>query len=229
MKKVFITMIAVLALSSAAMADGYVDSVRYLTTKFGKNWFISGSVTCNWWQGSMRTPEGVNYMDSYTAVRWGKPTIGFNVNGGKWINHCMGVRLVYSNTRINSFIRDYQDFPHLLFLYGDEPEIVESPIEGQVKYDIYRTSMRFHNLRGDFMVSPIDFFQGYYNPERIWTPVLYVSGGVSHTSEHFFGLQDVIADSKAKKEGLPRVGNNFELALGAGLINNFRISKHFDF
>ncbi len=33
MKKVFITMIAFLAISSSVMADGHVDSVRYLTTK----------------------------------------------------------------------------------------------------------------------------------------------------------------------------------------------------
>jgi len=226
MKKVFITMIAVLALSSAAMADGYVDSVRYLTTKFGKNWFISGSVTCNWWQGSMRTPENMTYMNSYTAVRWGKPTIGFNVNGGKWINHCMGVRLMYSNTRINSFILGrHSELQHIQFLYGDDPQLIEGTGDGA----IYATSMRFHNLRGDYMVSPIDFFQGYYNPERIWTPVLYVSGGVSFASEHFFAIQDLIAGAKAKKdETLAPVGYNFELALGAGLINNFRISKHFD-
>ena len=91
MKKVFITMIAVLALSSAAMADGYVDSVRYLTTKAWKNWYISASATCNWWQGSMRTPDG--FVNSYTAVEWGKPTIGFNAYIGKWINHKVGVRL----------------------------------------------------------------------------------------------------------------------------------------
>ena len=66
MKKVFVTIIAFLAISSTVMAAGHVDSVRYLTTKAWKNWFISADATANWWQGSMRTPEG--YQNSYTAV-----------------------------------------------------------------------------------------------------------------------------------------------------------------
>jgi hypothetical protein len=225
MKKVFITMIAFLALSSVAMADGHVDSVRYLTTKFGKNWFISGSATCNWWQSSMRTPESLGYVDSYTAVRWNKPTFGFNVSGGKWLNHCTGVRLVYSNTRINSYILGrHSGLDYLQFLYGDNPE----PLEGTGDNAIYATSMRYHNLRGDYMISPIDFFQGYYNPERIWTPVLYVGGGISLASEHFFGLQDIFGHFNAVTEELPEVGYNFELAVDLGLSNNFRISDHLD-
>ena len=97
-------MLAFLAVSTSVMAAGHVDSVRYLTTKFGKNWFISASATGNWWQGSMKTPEALNYENSYTKVEWGKPTFGFNVSAGKWINHCTGVRVVYSNTKINSYI-----------------------------------------------------------------------------------------------------------------------------
>ena len=102
MKKVFIAIVAFMALSSSVMAAGHVDSVRYLTTKFGQNWFISADATANWWQGSMRVPEG--YNNSYTAVEWGKPTFGFTANVGKWINHKTAVRLRYSNTRINSYI-----------------------------------------------------------------------------------------------------------------------------
>lgn len=226
MKKVFITMLAFLAVSTSVMAAGHVDSVRYLTTKFGKNWFISASATGNWWQGSMKTPEALNYENSYTKVEWGKPTFGFNVSAGKWINHCTGLRAMYSNTRIHSYILGRNPgLEHIQYLYGDDPQ----PVEGTGNEAIYPTSMRYHNLRLDYMVSPIDFFQGYYNPERIWTPVLYISGGTSFASEHLFGLQDLIAGLKAKKdETLPAVGYNFELALGAGLSNNFRISYHFD-
>ena len=250
MKKVFITMIAVLALSSAAMADGYVDSVRYLTTKAWKNWYISASATCNWWQGSMRTPDG--FVNSYTAVEWGKPTIGFNAYIGKWINHKVGVRLGYSNTRINSYVYGLApSSPWMNFLYDgtfnyvrdengnfvlDENGRVqfvsydgEAPVEG----DIYRTSMRYHRLQGDFMFSPIDFFQGYYNENRIWTPVLYVSMGAAHTSKDFFTIKTLIDNGRVKKEHPEysepyQSGSNFELALGAGLSNNFRLGTHWD-
>ncbi len=226
MKRVFITIIAVLAMSSSVMAAGHVDSVRYLTTKAWKNWYISASATGNWWQGSMRTPEA--FTKSYTAVEWGQPTFGFNAFVGKWINHKVAVRLGYSNTRINSYINGrHIGLNSIQFLYGDDPQ----PVETVGNYEIYKTSMRYHRLQGDFMFSPIDFFQGYYNPQRIWTPVLYVSMGGAYTSKDFFAIKTLIDNGKAKKENPDNPeysGNNFELALGAGLSNNFRLGNHLD-
>ena len=226
MKKAFITIIALLAMSGSVMADGHVDSVRYLTTKAWKNWYISASGTCNWWQGSMRTPDG--YTKSYTAVEWGKPKFGFNVYVGKWINHKVAVRLGYSNTRIDSYILGrHGGLNHIQFLYGDDPQIVE----GEGNYAIYSTSMRYHRLQGDFMFSPIDFFQGYYNTKRLWTPVFYISMGGAHTSDDFFAIKTLLTNYKARKENPDNpalVDSNFELALGAGLSNNFRLGTHWD-
>lgn len=235
MKKTFITIIALLAMTGSVMADGHVDSVRYLTTKAWKNWYISASATCNWWQGSMRTPEGYDFANSYTKVEFGKPTIGFNVFLGKWINHKVGVRLGYSNTRINSYIYGRRpDLGHIQWLYGDNPTLVESVMGSNGLWEVYKTSMRYHRLQADFMFSPIDFFKGYYNPKRIWTPVLYVGGGGAFVSEDFFAIKSLIRGYKAKQANpqsdVPQseVGYNFELSCGAGLTNNFRISKHFD-
>ncbi len=210
-------MIAFLAVSSSVMAAGHVDSVRYLTTKAWKNWFISANATANWWQGSMRTPE--SYQNNYTAVEWGKPTFGFSASIGTWINHKVAVRLRYDNTKINSYIYGrHIGLDHIQFLYGDNP----TPVEGE----IYSTSMRYHNLMDDFMFSPIDFFQGYYNSNRIWTPVLYVGAGAAYTSNDLFALQTIISNSG--KEMSEKEGNNFELAMGAGLCNNFRLAEHWD-
>ena len=215
-------MIAFLAISTSTMAAGHVDSVRYLTTKAWKNWFISVDATGNWWQGSMKTPEGL-YQNSYTKVEWGKPTFGFSANFGKWINHNVGVRLRYDNTKINSYILGrHIGLEHIQFLYGDDP----TPVEGTGNNAIYPTSMRYHNLMADFMFSPIDFFQGYYNPERIWTPVLYVGAGAAYVSEDILASKAIIAN--LSKDESKKVGANFELAMGAGLCNNFRISNHFD-
>lgn len=217
MKKVFIAIVAFMALSSSVMAAGHVDSVRYLTTKFGQNWFISADATANWWQGSMRVPEG--YNNSYTAVEWGKPTFGFTANVGKWINHKTAVRLRYSNTRINSYINraPHGENDDLGFMYEENA----TPVEGNV----YATTMRYHNLMADFMVSPIDFFQGYYNENRVWTPVLYVGAGTGYTSGDFFALKSIINNLSKNK---PEVAGNFELAAGAGLLNNFRLGEHLD-
>jgi outer membrane protein OmpA-like peptidoglycan-associated protein len=85
--------------------------------------------------------------------------------------------------------------------------------------------MRYHNLMADFMVSPIDFFQGYYNENRVWTPVLYVGAGTGYTSGDFFALKSIINNLSKNK---PEVAGNFELAVSTGLLNNFRLGEHLD-
>jgi outer membrane protein OmpA-like peptidoglycan-associated protein len=115
---------------------------------------------------------------------------------------------------------------HIQYLYGNNPEIAES-VDGQT---IYKTSMRYHNLEAQFLVSPIDFFQGYYNPKRIWTPVLYASMGAGLNTNELFVTQSLIHYINYKKDNnyTKYDGTNFELALGAGLLNNFRINDYFD-
>ena len=226
MKKLFLTIIAFFAVSASVMADGHVDSVRYLTTRWRRNWFVSADATINWWQGSMRMPENFN---NYTKVFWDQPHFGVSLNFGKWINHKMGVRMSYDNTAFNSFINGRHATPneqHIQFLYGDEPELVEA-ING---VEIYRTYMHYQRLLAQYMVSPIDFFQGYYNPDRIWTPVIYLSAGAGLTSNRMFLTQNLIHFiNYSNYYDLTKVdGTNFELALGVGLLNNFKLGEHFD-
>ena len=217
MKKVFITIVAFLAVSTSLMAEGYVDSVRYLTTKAGKNWFISAGGTIDWWQGSDLNPNG-----NYTAVQWGKPSFGVNLSVGKWITHSVGLRLSYDVNGGKSYIDGlHPDREHLFgFLYDD----MTAPDEN----GYYTTSFMYHNLHGDVMFSPIDFFQGYYNPERIWTPVIYVGMGAASVSEGILINPTFINNVKYRHDDSAQKGLNFEFSFDAGLINNFRISKHFD-
>ena len=225
MKRIFFTIIALIAISTSVMADGHADSVRYLTTRWNRNWYLSAGASVNWWQGSMNVPT--SFTNSYTKVEWEQPHVGFTVNFGKWINHKTAVRLSYNNTRINSYILGrHENLSHIQYLYGDNPEIAESA-EG---HTIYKTSMRYHNLEAQYMVSPIDFFQGYYNPNRIWTPVLYASMGAGLNTNDLLVTQSIIhyINYKKDKDFTKYNGTNFELALGAGLLNNFKINEHFD-
>ena len=227
MKKLLLTVIAIIAFGSSVWADGHVDSVRYLTTRWRRNWFISADATVNWWQGSMRMPEG--FTNSFTKVYWNQPHWGVSLNFGKWINHKTAVRFSYDNTAFNSFINGRHNTPneqHIQFLYGENPELVES-VNGE---EVYRTYMHYQNLSAHYMVSPIDFFQGYYNPDRIWTPVLYVSAGGALTSSRMFLTQNIISFMNYNNGyDLTKVdGTNFELSLGAGLLNNFKLGEHFD-
>lgn len=225
MKKLFLTFIAFFAVATSVWADGHVDSVRYLTTRWRRNWFVSADATINWWQGSLRVPDA--FSNSFTKVYWNDPHFGVHVNFGKWINHKTALRLSYDNTVISSFIYGrHPSLEHIQFLYGDDPVVAEA-VNGA---EVYKTSMHYHNLSAQYMISPIDFFQGYYNPERVWTPVIYVSAGAALTSNELFLTKNLINFvNYSKPKDVTKVdGTNFELSLGAGLLNNFRISEHFD-
>ena len=225
MKKAFITIIAFFAMATYAYADGHVDSVRYLTTRWRRNWFISADANISWWQGSMRMPE--EFTNSFTKVYWDQPHFGVTANFGKWLNHKTGVRLSYENTVLNSVICGrHATLHHIQFLYGDEPEIAEA-ING---VEVYKTFMHYQNLQFQYMVSPIDFFQGHYNPKRIWTPVIYASAGAALTSNRLLLTQNIINFiNYGNGYDLTKIdGTNFELSLGAGLLNNFRLGEHFD-
>ena len=204
MKRFIIVSSLVLFTTLQALAGGHIDSVRYLTSKFDQNWFITADASVNWWQGSDRNPAG-----NYTTLNG--PSFGGSLSLGKWINHNIGLRLSYDVNRGQSYINNYYQRLGFKFMYGDDPQ----PIDDN---HYYRTKFMYHNLHGDVMVSPIDFFQGYYNPNRIYTPVFFVGMGAACVSEHVFVLQSL----------LNKESRNFELSFDAGLINNFRVNNDLD-
>ena len=238
MKKTFIAIIAFLALTVSAFADGQNDTTRYLATKAWKNWFISADGNIDWWKGSDKNPAG-----NYTAIQWGKPSFGGSINIGKWLNHSLGLRLSYDVNGGKSYIDGlHVGRPLYHFLYDGEFNYDENG--NFISYDgsapdengYYNTSFVYHNLHGDVMFSPIDFFQGYYNPERIWTPVLYIGMGVATVSDGILINPDQWYNWKHAGETITingrKVGDekgvNYELSAAAGLINNFRLSNHLD-
>ena len=204
MKKAFITMCAVL-IASVSMAAGHVDSVRYLTTKAGQNWFISANGTMDWWQGSDRNPAG-----NYNKVQWDNMSFGGSFAIGKWINHKVGVRVSYDVNGFNSYINGYYQRLNFTYLYENDPQPDAN--------GYYNTHAMYHTLHGDFLFSPIDFFQGYYNPERIWTPVISLGMGVACVSEHFFVTQSLVNHES----------RNFEYSTNVSLLNRFRMNEYLD-
>ena len=217
MKKVFFTMIAILAISTSVMADGHVDSVRYLTTKAWKNWFVSAEGTIDWWQGSDLNPDG-----NYTAVQWGKPSFGAGLSVGKWLNHSLGLRLSYDVNGGKSYINNY--YPNRDHLFGFIYDDKTNPDEN----GYYTTSFMYHDAHFDILFSPIDFFQGYYNPERVWTPVFYVGMGAASVSEGILINPTFINNVSHRFHDGEQKGLNFEFSFNAGLMNNFRVSDHLD-
>lgn len=205
MKKAIVTLCAILAVSTSLMAAGHVDSVRYLTTKAGQNWFITANGTINWWQGSDRNPAG-----NYSKVQWDNMSFGGSLAVGKWINHKVGVRVSYDINGLNSYVNGrHINYQEIQFLYTD----------GQPDENGYcHTHAVYHNLHGDFLFSPVDFFQGYYNPNRIWTPVISLGMGVACVSGHVFVTQSLVNSEK----------RNFEYSTYVGLLNRFRLNDYLD-
>ena len=235
MKKAIITAIAFMVVASTAMASGQDDSLRYLSTKFWQNWFISADGSVNWWQGSDKNPNG-----NYTAVQWDKPSFGGSINVGKYFNHWFAVRLSYDVNPGKSYINGlHANRPFINFLFDGTFNYDENfanngvyTYEGGSAPDengYYNTSFMYHNLHVDAMVNVIDLFKGYYNPYRIYTPVLYAGMGTAAVSEKVFVTPDLINNFITNKDNKDaQKGVNLEFSFAAGLINTFRLSDHFD-
>ncbi len=155
----------------------------------------------------------------------------------------MGLRLSYDVNGGKSYMEDlYISRPLFHFLYDGNFTFDENG--NFVSYDgtdpdengYYNTSFVYHNLHGDVLFSPIDFFQGYYNPERIWTPVIYLGMGIATVTDGILINPDQWYNWKHQGETITinnhqvedEKGVNYELSAAAGLINNFRLGDHLD-
>jgi outer membrane protein OmpA-like peptidoglycan-associated protein len=182
------------------------DSIRYLASTLGQNWFVTANGSINWWQGSDRNPIG-----NYTTLNG--PTFGGGVSVGKWITHNLALRVSYDINRSHSYLDGlHLNRPDCQFLFKDNP----APDAN----GYYPTTFMYHNLHGEVLLSVIDFINGYYD-DRFYTPVITLGMGVACISEHTFVTQTFIEDGF-------KHNRNFEPSANIGLINNFKMNKNFD-
>lgn len=217
MKRIIITICVVLCgtLTGFAQAEHGVrstnpaDTSRYLVSTISQNWFVSLDGSINWWQGSDRNPAG-----NYTTLNG--PTFGGGIAVGKWITHKIALRLAYDVNRSHSYIDGLHIDPQtgepkdeFKFLFDNNPEPDEN---GYCK-----TTFMYHNIHADFMLSPIDLIQNYYDANRVYTPIPFIGMGIACVSGHTSMIQSILEGRR-----------NFEFSADAGLINQFRINKYLD-
>ena len=179
------------------------DTLRYLSSTMSQNWFINAFTSANWWQGSDRNPAG-----NYTSLNG--PTLGGGVSIGKWITHNVAFRLAYEVNKAHSYIDGYHtSLPNIQFLFKDNYPPDEN---GYVV-----TTFVYHNFHGDFLLSPIDLLQGYYNPERPFTPIFFAGMGMACVSGKASMIQTVLGGSR-----------NFEYSFEAGFIGLFKLNPYLD-
>lgn len=233
MRKTVVALIALMAITTTTMASMKVDSVRYLSSTMSQNWFISIDGTIDWWKGSDKNPVG-----NYSAIQWGKPSFGADLSFGKWITHNFGLRLSYDVNGGKSYINGLHVRNRKLnflfdgeFVYNDNGEFVSytpNSDYGVADANGYqRTKFMYHNLHVDLLLSPIDLFQGYYNPKRVYTPVIYAGMGLATVSGGIFVIPDMIHNNRVTNNADLR-GVNHEFSANVGLINNFRLSNVLD-
>ena len=232
---------ATTAFGQTTTTDGNNESKRYLASTMKQNWFISVDGNIDWWKGSDKNPAG-----NYTAVQWGKPSFGASLNFGKWITHNIGLRLAYdvnggksyidglhANNRKLNFLYDgtfaYDENFATNGIYSYTPGKNDFPTAtGADENGYYNTSFMYHNLHLDMMISPIDLIQGYYNPNRVYTPVVFAGMGVAVVNEGVLITPDLIHNSRNKGKLDMERGVNYEMSFDAGLVNNFRLSNVID-
>lgn len=214
MKKIILASMIVLFATISGMANNGMEndtvnnsSVRYLSSTMAQNWFVSADGSINWWQGSDRNPIG-----NYTTLNG--PTFGGGVSVGKWITHNLAIRVAYDINRSHSFINGShsavaEDKPYS-FLFDN------NPVPDANGY--YPTTFLYHNLHVDVMFSPLDLIQGYYNPDRFFTPVFFVGMGEACASGNF----SVIHSYLKRKY-------NFEFSADIGFLGSFKLNRYLNY
>jgi len=234
MKKALVIFTAFMAVSTITMASPKTDSIRYLDSRFNQNWFIGFDGSINWWKGSDRNPNG-----NYTAVQWGRPSFGGGITAGKWVNHVFGLRLSYDINQGKSYINGlHVDQRRINFLFdgtfkydenGNFVSYTENSENGKPdKNGYYNTSFMYHNLHIDFLFSPIDIFQGYYNPDIIYRPIIYVGMGLASVSEGVFVIPTILYNNRNKNNVDAQKGINYEFSFDFGLLNTFKLNSFLD-
>jgi len=106
MKKAIVTLSVILLTAMSAMAGGDKTSNRYLTAKFGQNWFIDAAGSINAWQGSDRSSL-IDFNTMYFKNTQNKLMFGGSVRVGKWVTPALGLRVAVD---INQATNRFGDF-----------------------------------------------------------------------------------------------------------------------
>lgn len=233
MKRTFIALCAVLALTvSTAFAKGgdgkKKDRTYYLTSKLSQNWFINIDGSINWWGGSDKLNFKNDFGDNSHIFNLKDFGFGGGISFGKWITHNLAVRLAYDIHGAKTWLPGSIDKSYGNgFMFNDlSEEDFFTDFEG---YDGTRgyANVKFmhHNIHADVMLNMVEVFGGQFNPDRVYTPILFAGGGVGYVSPMITkdNWYDIVG-AKGDK--------NWELTLDAGLMNVFRLCKaldlHFD-
>ena len=111
MKKAIVTLSVILLTAMSAFAGGD-KSNRYLTAKFGQNWFIDVAGSINAWQGNGKIDHDRAGLFDLGSVFYknsqDKLMFGGSARIGKWVSPALGLRLaVDMNQATNRYDGDF--------------------------------------------------------------------------------------------------------------------------
>ncbi len=230
MKRTFIALCAVMAftVTTAFAKDGgdkeKKERTYYFTSKLNQNWFINIDGSINWWGGSDRLNFNNEFGNNSHIFNAKDFAFGGSLSFGKWITHNLAVRIGYDVNGAKTWLPGSIDknYGNSFMFNGLAKEDFFTDFEG---YDGSRgyAKVKFmhHNIHADVMINMVEVFGGDFNPDRVYTPILFAGGGVGYvspmiTKDNWYDIIGVKGDK------------NWELTLNAGLMNVFRLSKSID-
>lgn len=161
MKKAIVTLSVILMTAMTVFAGGDKTSNRYLTAKFGQNWFIDAAGSINAWQGNGKIDHNraglFDFGSVYTKNAQDNLMFGGSLRVGKWVSPALGLRLaVDMNQATNKYVNDF---------------VLEA-------------------THFDVMLNLCDWFGGY-REDRIYSLIPYAGFGVAGNADKFFQLNGV--------------------------------------
>lgn len=161
MKKAIVTLSVILLTAMSAMAGGDKSSNRYLTAKFGQNWFIDAAGSINAWQGNGKIDHAraglFDLGSTYFKNADDKLMFGGSLRVGKWVSPALGLRLaVDMNQATNKYVGNFV----------------------------------FEAVHADVMLNLCDWFGGY-KEDRLYSFIPYVGFGLAGNADKFFQVNGV--------------------------------------
>ena len=188
----------------------------YLQSSFGDNWFIDA-------EGGV----GIMLSKFDSKAKFGdrigaKANLGF----GKWFSPVIGLRIQADlSQNKGATLPSQSGVTGLGSAYRTAVGVVDYP------YSLIQKgyfAQRFWNLgfKGDVMLNLTNLFCGY-KPNRVYQATVYAGAGVSWMFEREVTKRDGKSSFQYNGKKYRYLEDRRNMALRAGLLNEFRLSKHF--
>ncbi|MCM1292315.1 MAG: OmpA family protein [Bacteroides sp.] len=204
MKKFIIAAFALFASASLAQAGAESDYTVTQDSTWsmfdGGKRVITNTFWHNWFiQAGAGAQIGFTEHDRQASIG-DRISPALQISVGKWFTPGIGVRLTYNGLSVKGITQNWPNEQNGTHISGPWPGHDGWP------FYLYKQKFNYLNFHFDVMFNLCQMIGGY-NPERLYSCIPYAGIGIAHVT------------------GTPK---NTELAFNCGILNSFRVAKHWD-